>query len=95
MKETDQELELQLAGLAAEKAALQSDRDWLKADLEHTQTSLSSRVKELETMTELLDKMDREYRDLQSKFLNTHASPGGQGRESRQTESPAAPHTPV
>jgi len=31
-------------------------------------TQVSSRIREVETVTELLDKMDREYRDLQVVF---------------------------
>lgn len=64
-----------MSGLTTEKSALEAQRDGLAADLEQARASLSSRAREVETVTELLDKMDREYRDLQVKFLEQHNAP--------------------
>lgn len=70
-----------MSELTTGKAALETQRDSLAAEVEHARATLVSKIKEVETVTDLLDKMDHEYRDLQGKFLNEHHG--------------AAPHTPA
>lgn len=75
VKDSEKEQELRVSGLTADKSALEAQRDRLSADLEQARASLSSRAREVETVTELLEKMDREYRDLQGKYLEQHSAP--------------------
>ena len=79
-KENERELAARAAGLQAENAAREAERDRLALDLEQARCERAARAKEVETVTDLLDKLDREYRQLQSKFLNQHsAAPAASG----------------
>ena len=81
VKDNEKHLEIRMSELTTAKAAAETQRDRLEAELEHARATLVSKIKEVETVTELLDKMDHEYRELQGKFLQEHHD--------------AAPHTPA
>ena len=81
IKDSEKHLEIRVSELTTGKAAAETQRELLAAELEHARATLVSKIKEVETVTDLLDKMDQEYRDLQGKFLQEHRG--------------SAPHTPA